>query len=184
VSLTVPFFGGISGTWRPDDAERKAAAELYFELVTRIAVVGLEPGQGILREALSSYYSIFSTTREILRRYGREVAPRDRQDEITFGSLAVAVLNGVLRPLLVKWHAELSVYEAARPADVSVRGHERAWDKEPELRAALGETSTALEELARILAEVAGVADLLSPPPTPGLGNHRGGVSGLPPDGD
>ena len=29
----------ISGTWVPNDAERRAAWELYVEMITRIAVV-------------------------------------------------------------------------------------------------------------------------------------------------
>lgn len=29
----------ISGTWEPNDAERRAAWELYVELVTRVSVV-------------------------------------------------------------------------------------------------------------------------------------------------
>ena len=36
----------LSGVWRPDQAERDAAWELYVELVTRIAVVPLAPGHG------------------------------------------------------------------------------------------------------------------------------------------
>jgi hypothetical protein len=46
----------------------------YIELVTRIAVVPLGPGGGLLRDALSNLYSLFPTTRDILRRYGPGVA--------------------------------------------------------------------------------------------------------------
>ena len=175
VQLTVPFIGGISGVWRPDDAERKAAWELYVELITRVTVVELGPQRGILREALTSYHSVFGTTRDILRRYGSAVAPRERQDEVTLGALAIAVLNGVLRPVLEEWHTELSIYEASRPPNVSVREHERAWAREPELRAALSEARASLAELASILAEVAGSADLLTPPSIPQPRNQRGG---------
>jgi hypothetical protein len=163
VQLAVPFIGAITGTWRPDDAEREAAWELYVELITRVTVRQLGPDQGILREALTSYYSVFATTRDILRRHGSAVAPRDREGELTFGVLAVMVLNGILRPVLEEWHGELTDYEARRPPEVSVRQHERAWEREPELRAVLARTRSALEELARLLAEVAGSADLLAP---------------------
>ncbi|MGW3011312.1 hypothetical protein ACWC9R_21125 [Streptomyces sp. NPDC001219] len=58
VEFTVPFVGEISGTWRPDDAERKAAWELYVELITRVSVIELGPAEGVLREALSSHYTL------------------------------------------------------------------------------------------------------------------------------
>ena len=58
VSLKLPYIGVIEGTWEPDDRERKAAWELYVELVTRIAVAGLHPNEGLLREALSEVLSI------------------------------------------------------------------------------------------------------------------------------
>ncbi|WP_370135611.1 hypothetical protein [Streptacidiphilus sp. EB103A] len=63
----------IAGTWEPNDAERRAAWELYVELVTRVSVVPLGTDEGLLREALSSLYSLFGTTREVLRRHGPEV---------------------------------------------------------------------------------------------------------------
>lgn len=47
----------IGGTWEPNDTERRAAWELYVELVTRISVVPLR--DGIAREALTSLYAIF-----------------------------------------------------------------------------------------------------------------------------
>lgn len=56
--------------------ERDAAWELYVEVVTRIAVVELKPGEGSLREALSSLSSPFATTRDILRKYGQRLAVR------------------------------------------------------------------------------------------------------------
>lgn len=42
----------ISGTWEPDEAERRAAWELCVELITRVAVVKLGTAEGLLREAL------------------------------------------------------------------------------------------------------------------------------------
>ena len=119
VRLAIPFIGEISGTWEPDEAERRAAWELYVELVTRVAVVQLGPAEGLLREALSSLREVFAITREILRRYGPAVAPKTAEQEISFGYLAVGVLNGALRPLLVVWHPTLAAYEATRPDGVS-----------------------------------------------------------------
>jgi hypothetical protein len=42
--------------------------------VTRIAVVSLGPDEGLLREALASLHSLFAITRDILRRYGPNIA--------------------------------------------------------------------------------------------------------------
>jgi len=33
VSLNLPYIGGFEGTWEPDESERKAAWEMYVELV-------------------------------------------------------------------------------------------------------------------------------------------------------
>ncbi len=75
VSLNLPFgLGGVEQTWEPDDDERRAAWELYVELSTRITTVPLQAGTGLQREALTSLYTLFGTTREILRRYGPGVA--------------------------------------------------------------------------------------------------------------
>ena len=107
----------LSGVWEPEDAERKAAWELYVELVTRIAVVPLRPGEGILREALNSLSQLFGSTREILRAHGPDVARPAAPGRLRFGYLAIWVLNGVVRPTLALWHPELQRWEAGRPAD-------------------------------------------------------------------
>jgi hypothetical protein len=161
VKLTIPFIGEISGTWEPDEAERRASWELYVELVTRVAVVQLGPAEGLLREALSSLREVFGITREILRRYGPVVAPKTAEQELSFGYLAVGVLNGALRPLLAVWHPTLAAYEATRPAGASPVDWERQWARADELRAELAATRRLLVEFARTLGEVAGAAPLL-----------------------
>src|SRR6266700_545024 len=94
VSLGLPFgLGAISGSWAPDDAEQEAAWELYVELITRISVEELRPDEGLLREALSSLYSLFATTREILRRHGPAIARPKQGRDLSFGLIAVTVLN-------------------------------------------------------------------------------------------
>ncbi len=44
----------IAGTWEPNEVERRAAWELYVELLTRVAVVPLAREEGLVREALAS----------------------------------------------------------------------------------------------------------------------------------
>ena len=160
VSLNLPVLQ-ISGTWEPNDDERKAAWELYVELVTRISVVPLGPDEGLLREALSSLYSLFATTRDILRRYGPGVAEPKPGGQYSFGTLAVAMLNIGLRPMLARWHPALEDWEAGRPERLSRGEHERAWDQAADLRAALETTRDLLTQYARLMASACGVPDLL-----------------------
>lgn len=158
----------ISGTWEPNDAERKAAWELYIELATRISVVPLH--DGIAREALTSLHSLFGQAREILRRYGPEVAEPKPDGGYNLGFLTVAMLNFALRPVLSYWHPELQVWEATRPAGMSVRAHEDAWPRIAELRSTMDQTRGVLTTYASVLGTACGLPDL-SPaitPPTPG----------------
>jgi len=145
----------LSGTWEPDRAERDAAWELYVELVTRIAVVPLAPGQGILREALTSLYQLFGITREILRKYGPAVArPPRKNGQYRFGYLAVWMLNAAVRPVLAEWHPKLQAWEASRPADRSIAEHERAWEQVEGLRSELEALRRLLLQYAQVLAAV------------------------------
>ena len=164
----------ISGTWEPNDDERKAAWELYVELVTRISVVPLGPGEGLLREALSSLYSLFATTRDILRRYGPDVAEPKQRGQYNFGTLAVAMLNIGLRPVLARWHPVLQDWEANRLAHRSRGEHERAWDHAAELRAALDTTRNLLTQYARLMADACGVPDLLEAAALPNESDEAG----------
>jgi hypothetical protein len=160
VGLNLPFLQ-IGGTWEPNDDERKAAWELYVELVTRISVVPLGPDDGLLREALSSLYSLFATTRDILRRYGPDVAEPKPDGQYNFGTLAIALLNVGLRPILARWHPALQDWEAAKPEGRSRNEHEREWDRADELRSTLESTRGLLTQYARLMAEACGVPDLL-----------------------
>lgn len=161
VKLELPGIGGIEGNWQPDENERKAAWEMYVELITRIAITELRPDEGLLREALSSLYILFGTTRGILREYGPSVAQPKGEDNISFGYLAVTILNVVLRPLLSKWHPLLLDYESKRDKTVSPLEHEKQWDRYEELRVELNKVRSALTEYANLLAEVADVPPLI-----------------------
>lgn len=164
VSLTLPYIGGIEGTWVPDQSERKAAWEMYVELVTRVAVAELGPEEGLLREALSSMYSLFATTRTILREYGPAVAQPKSGGKLSFGYLAVAVLNTVLRPLLAKWHPLLKDYEELRPTNITSLAYEKAWAHHDALRAEIEYVRRVLTDYANLLAQVAEVPPLIIEP--------------------
>jgi len=161
VSLTLPMIGSIEGNWEPDESERKAAWEMYIELVTRAAVAEIGPDEGLLGEALNSIYSLFGITRTILREYGPGIAQPKGDTALSFGYLAVAVLNAVLRPLLSKWHPLLKYYEDQRPPTISSVAYERAWEHHNTLRQELNKTRLILVDYANLLAEVAGVPSLI-----------------------
>lgn len=162
VSLPLGNGQGLFGTWKPDKDERDAAWEMYVELVTRATVVELQPGEGLLREALASYYSLFETTRRILRDHGPAVArPKGRnRNRLSFAEIAVGVLNGSVRPLLAKWHPLLQDYESQRPPLMSPMQHERSWTLEPELRSEINRVRKILILYADLLAKIANVPQL------------------------
>lgn len=162
VNLNLPYVGGVEGTWQPDENERNAAWELYIELITRISVAELKPDEGLLREALTSLYKLFGITRDILRKYGSSVARPKNDGYISFGYLAVAILNAVLRPVLSKWHPLLLDYEATKSDSISSFEHEQQWDKNQELRKELNRVRIILFQYADLLAEVADVPSLIS----------------------
>jgi hypothetical protein len=165
VSLNLGFVQ-LSGEWEPNDTERKAAWELYVELITRVSTVPLGQDEGLLREALNSLYSIFDTTRQILRTSGPDIAEPKPDGGYSFAYLAVTILNSGIRPLLATWHPRLADWEIHRPADSSPAAHERAWPHAGELRAELERTRGLLAAYADVLATACGVPNLLSAVPT------------------
>jgi hypothetical protein len=161
VSLGLPHLGQIEGNWQLTDAQRHAAWEMYIELVTRAPVAEVRPGDGLLRETLTSLYGLFGTTRAILRRYGPDVARPEGDDELSFGYIAVAVLNAGIRPVLAAWHPLLLDFEGRRPAGIPAPEYERSWDRAGELQEALMDARRVLIAYAKLLEQVAGVPSLL-----------------------
>lgn len=154
VSICLPFGLG-SAEWEVDPTERNAAWSLYVELVTRIAVQPLEVDQGTVREALNSLYSLFGTTREILK----EAGPTVGASRTSVGGIAIRVLNYGLRPFLSQWHPLLQDWEARRPSKISSKEHEVSWSEEEKIRQELAKLRNELEKYAIALAEIAGVDD-------------------------
>ncbi len=152
VSINLPF--GIGGAeWEVDPTQRRAAWALYVELVTRISVEPLKSNEGLMREALNSLYSLFATTRDILKEAGPDVGASLE----SVGGIAIAVLNRGLRPFLTKWHPILQVWEAKRPLDVSPLEYEKQWPQEPQLRQELEDLRRDLYQYALALADIAGI---------------------------
>jgi hypothetical protein len=149
--LSIPFVGDVE--WEPNPVQRNAAWALYVELVTRVSLQDLDMDQGVLREALSSLYSLFQTTRQILREAGPDVgAAHD-----TVGGIAIAVLNQGVRSFLTKWHPRLLAHEAGRASSKPPQEWEREWSEEPRARGELRALTEKLQAYAATLAKMAGV---------------------------
>jgi hypothetical protein len=157
VTVKLPW---VEGKWVVDDAQRSAAWEIYVELVTRVSVEPLGKDDGLLREALTSLYSLFGETRRILRVYGPGVAIPMKRKLLSLGQIAVDVLNVMLRPFLSKWHPLLRKHEDHHHPDVSDVEHERRWEQAAELRKELEALRVNLVHYADILAAACEVPSL------------------------
>ncbi len=123
-----------------ESTDKDAAWELYVEMLTRIVTQPLPAEIGDEETALASAYSLFPTTRAILRRHGR--------DSLKFSMIAIPVLNQIVRPFTAKWH-RVSLTD----------GFENA-DKRMEFRQEFTLLQEELRNYNRMLADIAGVEDL------------------------
>lgn len=123
-----------------DTSDKDAAWELYVEMLTRVVTQPLSSESGDEQTALDSVYSLFPTTRKILRRRGRKT--------VQFSKVSIPVLNQVVRPFTAKWHRE------------SQCGAFDNLEKRKQFRAELEELRVSLLNYNRMLAEIAGVEDL------------------------
>lgn len=128
--------------WKPQDADRKAAWELYIELLTRITTQSLNDAHGDEKSALESIYSLFPTTRTILKSNSIGCAE--------FTKIAIIVLNQVVRPFTAKWHKK------------SIDGAFLEDSEKMEFRRELESIQKTLRKYTRMLADMAGVEDLTS----------------------
>ncbi len=151
----------IEGIWEPTECERNAAWDMYVELVTRIPIAQVKPGESSLQVCLNSLYKLFGATREILRKYGPSVARPRSEGQVSFGYLSVRVLDIILRPFLVKWYPLLIDYESTRKGATTTREHERRWARYEELKMGLNEVREALLQYAQLLARASEVPSLI-----------------------
>lgn len=126
--------------WKPQDADKAAAWELYIELLTRIATQPLDEKDGDEKTALDSVFSLFAITRQVLKSNSRNCTE--------FTKIAVVVLNQVIRPFTAKWH-RLSLQGAF--ADKNIQR---------DFRTDLAQLQTVLKKYTKMLADMAGVEDL------------------------
>lgn len=148
VAVNLPFgLGGVQ--LEVSEAEVRAAWNLYVEFATRVAGVPLHD-KGSAREALDSLYTLFTTTREVLKAAGPEIA--DGPDSL--GPLAIRILNEGLRPFVVEWHARLKVFEAAHGTETEIS----EWTDRGQFDAALERLQAEIVNYTWLLADIAGVS--------------------------
>ena len=102
---------------------------------------------------MSSLYSLFGSTRDILRKAGPKVGASTH----SVGGIAIAVLNQRLRPFLSQWHPALQTWEAQKADDISPQAHEQSWVDATTVRQELESLRQNLEQYANALAKIAGV---------------------------
>ena len=132
--------GFVEAEFVAQDVDRNAAWELYVELATRVSTQPLPAAQGSEKQALNSIYSLFPTTREILKHHGPSAQ--------NFARVAIAVLNVVLRPFLTRWHVE---FERTNTLDEATC---------KQFRLELAAMGADLMEYAHVLARIADVEQL------------------------
>lgn len=130
----------LEAEFAPAEPDREAAWEMYIELLTRITTQGLLPEDGDEKAALDSVYSLFPTTREILRRHGSDCRE--------FAKIAIVVLNQLIRPFTALWHRE------------SLQGAFEDPEKCHQFRDELTDLQAKLRNYARLLADMVGIEDM------------------------
>lgn len=126
--------------WNPSEPDKVAAWQLYVELLTRITTQALTVSDGDEKTALDSVYSLFPTTRSIIKDNGRGC--------IEFTKIAVVVLNQKIRPFTAKWHRKSLSGGFDDPATCE------------QFRSELKELQVMLRKYTAMLSDMAGVEDL------------------------
>ena len=123
-----------------EEADKKAAWELYIELITRTTTQHLPVEHGIEITALESVHKIFDLTRVIIKENGRKC--------FEFTKIAIVVLNQVIRPFAAKWHK------------LSSEGAFNDKKQCKKFRKELASLQVDLRKYTQMLSDMAGVEDL------------------------
>ena len=123
-----------------------------METSTRVSTQPLDDEGGLLREAMTSLYSLFQTVREELRT-GYPTSPRAEGQSVE--ELAIAMLNRELRPFLSRWHPRLSAWERQHEAQ-----DEGSWPENAACRQELKQLQEQMRLYLDGYAKIAGVHDV------------------------
>ena len=119
--------------WRPNAEDKKAAAKLHVQMISRITTQRLGYLEGVEKTALKSVYDLFGHTRTICTLH---------YEARHFSILAWHVLNTHVRPFTAKWHP------------VNERGMLSALDTTDEFRAELEALQRLLRRFEVLLAQL------------------------------
>ncbi|MEY9961982.1 hypothetical protein ABIA33_000003 [Streptacidiphilus sp. MAP12-16] len=147
LKITVPQLSEL--TFVVNNESRQVAWRIYVEVVTRISTQTLADDDGVLREALTSLYGLFATTRDTLKSSRPSVPGKAGQ---SVEHLAITMLNHVLRPFLAKWHPKLRDFEQQQPG-----APESAWPEKQACRSELRRVQSDIAAYALGFANLAGV---------------------------
>ena len=139
LQISPPF---LKMEWKPQEADKDAAWELYIELLTRITAQPLPIKHGEEKTALDSIYSLFGLTRVIIKSHKR--------DCIEFTKIAIVVLNQIIRPFTAKWH-KISIEKGFADLDTCKNFREELLKLQKQLCI-----------YTKMLADMAGVEDMTS----------------------
>jgi hypothetical protein len=128
--------------FKPQDADRDAAWEMYIELLTRITTQSLPQGHGDEATALTSVFKLFDITRTIIKHNKRHC--------VEFTKIAIVVLNQCIRPFTAKWHKRSLAGDFANPEACT------------EFRKELAELQIVLQKYTRMLGDMAGMEEDLT----------------------
>ena len=145
--------GWLSVKLEPNQAEQRAAWSLYVEISTRIASQPFNRDTGKMRDVLTSLYSLFEFTRQILRDGGPSVAHGPK----SFGPIAIRFLTEVLAPCTTKCHEPLLMHEEVCREGRGKFEHERLWDRFDEMLGDFGTLQTKITAYVAALGELSGV---------------------------
>jgi hypothetical protein len=124
ITVSVPQFSEMHFAVTKDS--QLVAWKLFVEAVTRISTQPLAADGGLIREAMTSLYSLFAITRDVLK---QTQPSRLTGNDPTVEHLAIAMLNTELRPFLTRWHPALLSWERGHPGQ-----DEASWPENSQCR--------------------------------------------------
>jgi hypothetical protein len=150
LTISVPQFSELRFAVTKNN--KQVAWRLFVESATRVSGQPLASDAGLIREALTSLYSLFATTRELLGQTTPSIRTGNRP---TVEHLAIAMLNNELRPILSKWHPRLRIWEQENAGR-----HEAEWPDNADCRAEVAGMQQRLVRYIQGFGELAGIPNV------------------------
>jgi hypothetical protein len=150
ITLSVPQFTSMK--FAVTKTNRVVAWKLFVEATTRVSLQPLGAEAGVLREAMTSLYLLFTNTRQTLAAAEPSIKAGDTP---TVEHLAIAMLNKELRPFLATWHPRLRAWELEHP-----EAPEKDWPANAQCRQDLAGVQRNLIRYTASFGELSGVSNI------------------------